>query len=159
MTTALKIKQVADASGFTATTLRYYEEIGLLPASARTPAGYRTYDDGHARAARVHRPCEATGVQPRRDHRPHRRLGGRPLRAGAGPTASPRGGETGRGRGADHGADHLRRRPAACRCLAGRPPARRCVRCDVWLRRRARLRRLRHLRCLRHLRHLGVRVS
>jgi MerR family transcriptional regulator, copper efflux regulator len=44
MTTALKIKQVADASGFTATTLRYYEQIGLLPEASRTPAGYRVYD-------------------------------------------------------------------------------------------------------------------
>ncbi len=44
MTTGLKIKEVADASGFTAATLRYYEQIGLLPESTRTPAGYRTYD-------------------------------------------------------------------------------------------------------------------
>ena len=40
----MKIKDVADASGFTAATLRYYEQIGLLPESPRTPAGYRTYD-------------------------------------------------------------------------------------------------------------------
>ena len=40
----LRIKEVADASGFTAATLRYYEQIGLLPEAARTPAGYRMYD-------------------------------------------------------------------------------------------------------------------
>jgi len=45
VTTAYKIKDVAERSGFSPATLRYYEEIGLLPASARTPAGYRTYDD------------------------------------------------------------------------------------------------------------------
>ena len=45
MTTAYKIKDVADRSGFTAATLRYYEEIGLLPMAARTPAGYRMYDE------------------------------------------------------------------------------------------------------------------
>lgn len=45
MSTQLKIKQVADASGFTAATLRYYEQIGLLPEATRTPAGYRTYDE------------------------------------------------------------------------------------------------------------------
>lgn len=44
MTTRLKIKQVADASGFTAATLRYYEQIGLLPETSRNPAGYRMYD-------------------------------------------------------------------------------------------------------------------
>lgn len=44
MTTELKIKEVADASGFTAATLRYYEQIGLLPAASRTPGGYRMYD-------------------------------------------------------------------------------------------------------------------
>lgn len=45
MSTGYKIKDVADRSGFTATTLRYYEEIGLLPEATRTPAGYRLYDD------------------------------------------------------------------------------------------------------------------
>src|SRR6476619_4269544 len=44
MMTRLKIKEVADASGFTPATLRYYEQIGLLPQASRTPAGYRTYD-------------------------------------------------------------------------------------------------------------------
>lgn len=44
MTSGLRIKEVADASGFSAATLRYYEQIGLLPAASRTPAGYRTYD-------------------------------------------------------------------------------------------------------------------
>lgn len=45
MTTGLKIKQVADASGFTAATLRYYEQIGLLPEASRTASGYRLYDE------------------------------------------------------------------------------------------------------------------
>lgn len=45
MSTGLKIKDVAEASGFTAATLRYYEQIGLLPEASRTPAGYRTYDE------------------------------------------------------------------------------------------------------------------
>jgi MerR family copper efflux transcriptional regulator len=45
VTTAYRIKDVADRSGFSAATLRYYEEIGLLPEPARTQAGYRLYDD------------------------------------------------------------------------------------------------------------------
>jgi DNA-binding transcriptional MerR regulator len=44
VTTGLTIKAVADATGFTTATLRYYEQIGLLPEPQRTPAGYRTYD-------------------------------------------------------------------------------------------------------------------
>jgi MerR family transcriptional regulator, copper efflux regulator len=44
MPTEMKIKEVADASGFTTATLRYYEQIGLLPEASRTPAGYRLYD-------------------------------------------------------------------------------------------------------------------
>jgi MerR family copper efflux transcriptional regulator len=45
MAPGYKIKDVVDRSGFTASTLRYYEDIGLLPQSARTDAGYRLYDD------------------------------------------------------------------------------------------------------------------
>ncbi len=45
VSTSYKIKDVADRSGFTTATLRYYEEIGLLPETSRTPAGYRLYDD------------------------------------------------------------------------------------------------------------------
>src|SRR5438874_319748 len=44
MSAGLKIKEVADASGFTTATLRYYEQRGLLPEASRTPAGYRVYD-------------------------------------------------------------------------------------------------------------------
>ncbi|MCU1359540.1 MAG: putative MerR family transcriptional regulator [Ilumatobacteraceae bacterium] len=41
----LKIKEMAERSGFSAATLRYYEEIGLLPHAARTSSGYRSYDE------------------------------------------------------------------------------------------------------------------
>ncbi len=46
MTTGYKIKDVAERSGFSTATLRYYEEIGLLPEASRTPGGYRVYDEG-----------------------------------------------------------------------------------------------------------------
>ncbi len=45
MTTGLRIADVARRSGFTPTALRYYEEIGLLPAPERSSGGYRIYDD------------------------------------------------------------------------------------------------------------------
>lgn len=40
----LRISQLAERCGVPATTLRFYEDAGLLPA-ARTPAGYRLYDE------------------------------------------------------------------------------------------------------------------
>jgi MerR family copper efflux transcriptional regulator len=45
VTNGYQIKDVADRSGFSAATLRYYEGIGLLPESTRSPAGYRLYDE------------------------------------------------------------------------------------------------------------------
>lgn len=43
--TALRISEVARRSGTQATTLRYYEGIGLIPAPPRSESGYRVYDD------------------------------------------------------------------------------------------------------------------
>ena len=39
----MRIGEVAQASGTTAKTLRYYEDVGLLPDPDRSPAGYRDY--------------------------------------------------------------------------------------------------------------------
>ncbi len=39
------IGEVAERSGFSASALRYYEGIGLVPPSTRSDAGYRLYDD------------------------------------------------------------------------------------------------------------------
>jgi MerR family transcriptional regulator, Zn(II)-responsive regulator of zntA len=38
------IGELAEASGATTKTLRFYEEAGLLPAPERTAAGYRDYN-------------------------------------------------------------------------------------------------------------------
>ena len=40
------IGEVAERSGFSASSLRYYEGIGLVEPTKRTDAGYRLYDDG-----------------------------------------------------------------------------------------------------------------
>ncbi len=40
----LRISEVSSRTGVPSSTLRYYEQVGLLPA-ARTPAGYRVYDE------------------------------------------------------------------------------------------------------------------
>src|SRR6478735_9410628 len=42
--TTYRISQLAARSGVPATTLRFYEEAGLLPAD-RTPSGYRVYGE------------------------------------------------------------------------------------------------------------------
>jgi DNA-binding transcriptional MerR regulator len=43
--TTYRIAEVARRSGFSPPTLRYYEDIGLLPPAPRGDNGYRTYDD------------------------------------------------------------------------------------------------------------------
>jgi DNA-binding transcriptional MerR regulator len=40
-----RISELAERSGFPASTLRFYEQEGLLPVAARTPGGYRSYDE------------------------------------------------------------------------------------------------------------------
>lgn len=40
-----RISELAERTGFPASTLRYYEQQGLLPAVARTSGGYRSYDE------------------------------------------------------------------------------------------------------------------
>ena len=42
----LGIAELAERTGFSRSTLRYYEEIGLLDAPQRTETGYRVYDRG-----------------------------------------------------------------------------------------------------------------
>ncbi len=49
----LKVGQLARRTGLTVRTLHHYDEIGLLTPSARSPSGYRLYDD--ADVARLQR--------------------------------------------------------------------------------------------------------
>lgn len=45
MTHALTIGQLAKATGVASKTIRYYEQIGVLPTPTRSPARYRQYDE------------------------------------------------------------------------------------------------------------------
>nr|MBA3739752.1 MerR family transcriptional regulator [Chloroflexota bacterium] len=61
--TTLTISQLARRSGVPATTLRYYEKVGVIPAATRSDAGYRLYDDAAvARLAFVQR-AKALGIE------------------------------------------------------------------------------------------------
>jgi Cu(I)-responsive transcriptional regulator len=41
----MNIGEVAGKSGVPAKTIRYYEDVGLIPPARRTESGYRNYDD------------------------------------------------------------------------------------------------------------------
>ncbi len=41
----MSVKEMSHKTGVSIRTLQYYDSIGLLPPAARSPAGYRLYDD------------------------------------------------------------------------------------------------------------------
>jgi DNA-binding transcriptional MerR regulator len=49
MTHALSIGDLAKATGVAAKTIRYYEQIGVLPPASRSAAKYRQYDQSGVR--------------------------------------------------------------------------------------------------------------
>src|SRR5262245_6733769 len=58
-----RIEQVAARTGLTKRTLRYYEEIGLLPPPTRTEGGYRLYTPADvAHLERIKRMRELLGA-------------------------------------------------------------------------------------------------
>ena len=60
---ALTISQLARSSGVPASTLRYYEKVGVIPPASRSDSGYRLYDErALARLAFVQR-AKALGVE------------------------------------------------------------------------------------------------
>ena len=46
----MNIGQAAKRSGISAKMIRYYEEIGLLPAPKRSASGYRMYSEADIRS-------------------------------------------------------------------------------------------------------------
>lgn len=61
MNARLSIGLVARQAGCTVPTIRYYEEIGLLPAAGRTEAGQRQYDEKTIRRLTFIRRCRDFG--------------------------------------------------------------------------------------------------
>jgi DNA-binding transcriptional MerR regulator len=58
----LTIGQVAETSGVAAKTIRYYEQIGVLPAPSRTASGYRLYDQPGVERLRFIRRARSLGL-------------------------------------------------------------------------------------------------
>jgi DNA-binding transcriptional MerR regulator len=58
----MRIGELAERTGVTDKTVRYYESIGLLAPPARTPSGYRDYDEGAVDRLAFIREAQATGL-------------------------------------------------------------------------------------------------
>lgn len=57
-----KISEAARLAGFTASALRFYETVGLLPEPVRTRAGYRSYDEAAVDRLRFVRRARQLGL-------------------------------------------------------------------------------------------------
>lgn len=57
----LKISEVADLTGLTASSLRFYEQTGMVSPD-RAPNGYRVYDESHVEALRFISRSKAVGL-------------------------------------------------------------------------------------------------
>ena len=57
----ISIGDLAKGTGTKVVTVRYYEQIGLLPVPSRTEGNYRTYSNEHMRRLRFIRRCRDLG--------------------------------------------------------------------------------------------------
>ena len=62
MAPSLTIGQVAQSSGVAAKTIRYYEQVGVLPAPSRAASGYRLYDQSSVERLRFIRRARSLGL-------------------------------------------------------------------------------------------------
>ena len=58
----MRIGEVADRSGVSTKTIRYYEEIGVMPEPSRTANGYRKYGEQAIARIRFIRDGQASGL-------------------------------------------------------------------------------------------------
>ncbi len=58
----MRIGEVAKRSGLSTTTVRYYEDIGLLPRPARAANGYRDYEPEAIKRLRFVRDAQDSGL-------------------------------------------------------------------------------------------------
>ena len=67
---AMSIGELAKATNVKIVTIRYYEQVGLMPAPARTEGNYRAYNNEHVQPAAIHQATARTRLHPRRSTRP-----------------------------------------------------------------------------------------
>lgn len=58
----MQIGQLAEATGVNTKTIRFYEDVGVLPPAERAPNGYRTYHRDAVERLRFIREAQATGL-------------------------------------------------------------------------------------------------
>jgi len=58
----MRIGELARRSGLATSAVRYYEQLGLLPAPARTASGYRSYADDIVHRLTFIRSAQAVGL-------------------------------------------------------------------------------------------------
>ncbi|MFA5564695.1 MAG: heavy metal-responsive transcriptional regulator [Acidimicrobiia bacterium] len=58
----MRIGELANQLGLNPRTIRYYESIGLLPEPARTPSGYRDYDERAGELLTFIRTAQGLGI-------------------------------------------------------------------------------------------------
>lgn len=58
----MRIGELAQETGRSTKTIRYYENIGILPEAARQPNGYRSYDKSAADRLGFIRDAQAAGL-------------------------------------------------------------------------------------------------
>lgn len=58
----MRIGELAARTGVPTKTIRYYEDIGVLPRPGRAPNGYRVYSDEEVERLRFIRDAQSTGL-------------------------------------------------------------------------------------------------
>ncbi len=59
---SMRIGELGKKAAVPTKTIRYWEDIGILPEPARTPAGYRDYDEGALERLQFIRAAQAVGL-------------------------------------------------------------------------------------------------
>jgi MerR family transcriptional regulator, copper efflux regulator len=58
----MRIGELAEQAGTSTKAIRYYEQVGILTPPARTPSGYRSYDDTALGRLSFVRAAQAVGL-------------------------------------------------------------------------------------------------